>query len=52
MKKLLSVLPDFKEMSVETAEGKMTLMGLFIPLFAEQLLMNMMGTVNTLMLGN
>ncbi len=39
-------------MSIDTAEGKMTLMGLFIPLFVEQLLMNMMGTVNTLMLGN
>lgn len=30
----------------------MTLKGVFIPLFIEQLLMNMMGTVNTLMLGH
>ena len=37
--------------SVTTAEGTLTLKGLFIPLFIEQLLMNMTGTVNTLMLG-
>ena len=30
----------------------MTLMGLFVPLFIEQILMNLMGTVNTLMLGH
>ena len=36
--------------SVTTAEGTLTLKGLFIPLFIEQLLMNMTGTVNTLML--
>ena len=34
--------------SVTTAEGTLTLKGLFIPLFIEQLLMNMTGTVNTL----
>ena len=38
--------------SVTTAEGTLTLKGLFIPLFIEQLLMNMTGTVNTLMLGH
>ena len=32
--------------SVTTAEGTLTLKGLFIPLFIEQLLMNMTGTVN------
>lgn len=32
--------------------GTLTLKGLFIPLFIEQLLMNMTGTVNTLMLGH
>lgn len=37
---------------IVTAEGTMTLGGLFIPLFLEQLLMNMTGTVNTLMLGH
>jgi len=31
---------------------QLTLKGLFIPIFIEQILMNMMGTVNTLMLGN
>lgn len=31
---------------------RLTLKGLFIPLFIEQLLMNMTGTVNTLMLGH
>ena len=30
--------------SVTTAEGTLTLKGLFIPLFIEQLLMNMTGT--------
>lgn len=38
--------------SVVTAKGTMTLMGLFIPMFIEQLLMNMTGTVNTLMLSH
>ncbi len=36
---------------IQTAKGSMTLKGLFFPLFIEQLLMNLMGTVNTLMLG-
>lgn len=35
-----------------TQNGQLTLKGLFIPIFIEQILMNMMGTVNTLMLGN
>lgn len=37
--------------SIQTVKGKMTLKTLFIPLFIEQLLMNLMGTVNTLVLG-
>lgn len=37
---------------VRTDKGNLTLKGLFIPLFIEQLLMNMMGTVNTLVLGH
>lgn len=37
---------------IDTAEGRLTLKGLFIPMFIEQLLMNMMGTVNTLVLGH
>lgn len=43
---------DFKNASIETEKGTLTLMGLFIPLFVEQILMNMMGTVNTIMLGH
>lgn len=38
--------------SVNTAEGTISLKTLFLPLFIEQLLMNMMGTVNTLVLGH
>ncbi len=37
---------------IDTIEGRLTLRGLFIPMFIEQLLMNMMGTVNTLVLGH
>ncbi len=44
-------LIDKSVTTVETPQGKMTLSRLFIPIFVEQLLMNMMGTVNTLVLG-
>lgn len=37
---------------IETAEGRITLRGLFVPFFIEQILMNLMGTVNTLILGH
>lgn len=37
---------------VKTAEGTVTLRGLFVPFFIEQILMNLMGTVNTLILGH
>ena len=37
---------------VQTADGVLTLRQLFIPYFIEQLLMNLMGTVNTLVLGH
>ena len=37
---------------IETAEGKVTLRGLFVPFFIEQILMNLMSTVNTLILGH
>lgn len=43
---------DSEVTEIETVEGKLTLKGLFIPLFIEQLLMSMMGTVNTLVLGH
>lgn len=36
---------------IKTAEGYITLGGLFVPFFIEQILMNLMGTVNTLVLG-
>jgi putative MATE family efflux protein len=36
---------------IQTAEGKITLKNLFIPMFIEQLLMNMMWTVNTIVMG-
>ncbi len=42
---------DPEVMSVNTREGRLTLGTLFVPLFIEQLLMNLMGTVNTLVLG-
>lgn len=42
---------DPEVMSVDTREGRLTLGALFVPLFIEQLLMNLMGTVNTLVLG-
>lgn len=38
--------------AVDTREGRLTLGALFVPLFIEQLLMNLMGTVNTLVLGH
>ncbi len=38
--------------SVQTREGTLHLKTLFVPLFIEQLLMNLMGTVNTLVLGH
>lgn len=37
--------------SIQTEDKKLSLMSLFIPLFVEQLLMNLMGTVNTLAMG-
>ncbi len=43
---------DSEVTQIQTAEGKLTLKGLFLPLFVEQLLMSMMGTVNTLVLGH
>lgn len=43
---------DSDAVGIRTAEGYISLKGLFIPLFIEQLLMNMMGTVNTLVLGH
>lgn len=45
-------LIDSEVISVNTAEGTLNLKTLFVPLFIEQLLMNMMGTVNTLVLGH
>ncbi|MCM1173750.1 MAG: MATE family efflux transporter [Blautia sp.] len=44
-------LIDPEVMTVNTEEGMISLKTLFVPLFIEQLLMNMMGTVNTLILG-
>lgn len=38
--------------TVRKQSDNLTLKGLFVPIFIEQILMNMMGTVNTLMLGN
>ncbi len=52
MEKLQFRFFDLKNASIKTDKGTMTLMGLFVPLFIEQILMNMMGTVNTLMLGH
>lgn len=46
-----SIFPDPSVTSVETREGTLSLKTLFVPLFIEQLLMNLMGTVNTLVLG-
>ncbi|MCR4903025.1 MAG: MATE family efflux transporter [Butyrivibrio sp.] len=46
-----SVLIDKDVSHIETANGVMSLSSLFVPIFIEQLLMNMMGTVNTLILG-
>lgn len=37
---------------METSQGTMTLSKLFFPLFIEMLLLNMMGTINTLMLSH
>lgn len=52
MEKIRFQLIDLKSASIKTDKGTMTLMGLFVPLFIEQILMNLMGTVNTLMLGH
>ena len=38
--------------TVQTSQGTMTLSKVFIPLFIEMLLMNMMGTINTMMLSH
>ncbi len=43
---------DSEVTQIQTVEGKLTLKGLFLPFFVEQLLMSMMGTVNTLVLGH
>lgn len=43
---------DSEVTQIQTVEGRLTLKGLFLPLFVEQLLMSMMGTVNTLVLGH
>jgi len=44
---------DSEVTSVKTADGStVSLWGLFVPLLIEQLLINMMGTVNTLVLGH
>jgi putative MATE family efflux protein len=46
-------LIDTEVTQVRTAEGRViTLRQLFVPYFIEQLLMNLMGTVNTLVLGH
>ncbi|MDO4292978.1 MAG: MATE family efflux transporter [Eubacteriales bacterium] len=45
-------LIDPEVTSVSTREGRLSLKTLFVPLFIEQLLMNLMGTVNTLVLGH
>ena len=46
-------LIDPEVTQVRTAQGKnLSLWQLFIPYFIEQLLMNLMGTVNTLVLGH
>lgn len=44
------ISPDVRE--IDTHEGHLTLIGLFVPLFVEQLLMHLMGTVNTLVLSH
>lgn len=38
-----SIFPDSSVTSVETGEGTLRLKTLFVPLFIEQLLMNLMG---------
>ena len=38
--------------SIETVQGKQTLGKLFVPLLIEMILLNTMGTINTLMLSN
>lgn len=43
---------DLTDTQVKTEKGTISLKTLFIPLFIEQLLMNMMGTVNTIILGH
>lgn len=42
---------DLRDTKLQTSAGEISLKGLFVPLFIEQLLMNMMGTVNTVILG-
>lgn len=52
MEKLKLNLFDKEVTGIQTAEGYITLRGLFVPFFIEQILMNLMGTVNTLVLGH
>lgn len=51
---VISKVKAFNESTiVDTADGRrLSLFGLFIPLLVENVLMNLMGTVNTLMLGH
>ena len=51
MEKLKKSLIDKEVTKVKTAEGYITLRGLFVPFFIEQILANLMGTINTLILG-
>ncbi|HEX3075551.1 MAG TPA: MATE family efflux transporter [Lachnospiraceae bacterium] len=48
--KLLHIDTDLKRF--ETPQGTLTLVSVFIPFFIEMLLMNLMGTVNTVTLGH
>ena len=41
---------DLTDTQVKTEKGTISLKTLFIPLFIEQSLMNMMGTVNTIIM--
>lgn len=52
VKKLIKKWIDPEVTTIETPEGKISLKKLFIPMLIEQLLVNMMGTVNTLTLGH
>jgi len=51
MEKLKKSLIDNEVTKVKTAEGYITLRGLFVPFFIEQILASLMGTINTLILG-